>query len=772
MAYQKLTPIVSDGSSAPRYLGERFAETVNVMDFGAKGNWKTDDTQSIRAAFDYALGRIQNAEALGCTVYFPPGTYLVSDELFSDEFQAAIWNNSYTERYIVVQGAGAGSTTIRISSEWASGVRNTANGNQRTYGPWANGPSPSIVFPCIQDASRGNPMSISIKGIRLRQLTPRIGRDPIPLFFRTELSAIHSDVTALGFANWGEVVMGSFNSNRTNIKIISCGQQPSEIGKCFVNIPAGFTSKAVAFDFDASTLTVTAKAKIDCQGYSAGSNLPIFKTDHIGKTFWISNCDQNSMPLETVIASVSGDYCSAVVTVSKTYGTPINGTGVGGSFTPVKAATTADSAVVTLSAPICFGRGARDMVGMLVAIPHAGSKGAVGTVRVSDILVSRIASCDVGNDSDGYTQVTLTEPARYAVSGEDFITSASHFDGYDERARLDHASHATWSVNDTDWLTCQWENSADGVADSPNTSAYMFISDNAGSAAQFVSCKIHGANPVATQCACDGSVIIDDSVGIDFIGCNFTHMVCSGKGVVRAMGTCNKVNLTNVHLDDYKLPKGVMPIYLDPEPTGWTTNNFYVTTKAFEVNNSLYTISNFDGYFYASNAINWQTTQPPLALYSNRIAEVVKGSDYFEGMFLLKLRDDDNLDNIKHNGRYLIGHNNVSGSVPNGEHSFLDVYQYGSWVCQRIVDLDNRDTYERNYYNNNGTWVWSNWKSLGTPSASTAEFQNKTSNVNTRGKAYLSFAYNTTDYKLYISRGNDATSPWRSANGSDLITPS
>ena len=90
MAYQKLTPIVATGATAPRYLSDRFADMVNVRDFGAKADGTTDDTSAFQAAA---------AAASGKAVFVPQGSYKVTDSVsgffVSDGYVDA--NASYVE---------------------------------------------------------------------------------------------------------------------------------------------------------------------------------------------------------------------------------------------------------------------------------------------------------------------------------------------------------------------------------------------------------------------------------------------------------------------------------------------------------------------------------------------------------------------------------------------------------------------------------------------------------------------------------------------------
>lgn len=61
--------VKAEGSTELRTLGERFADVVNVRDFGAKGDGVTDDTTAIQAAASKAEGK---------SLYIPSGRYLLS----------------------------------------------------------------------------------------------------------------------------------------------------------------------------------------------------------------------------------------------------------------------------------------------------------------------------------------------------------------------------------------------------------------------------------------------------------------------------------------------------------------------------------------------------------------------------------------------------------------------------------------------------------------------------------------------------------------------
>lgn len=65
--------VTATGSTTARSLADRFAETFNVKDYGATGDGVTDDRTAINLAFTAM------ANAGGGTIFFPKGTYNISD---------------------------------------------------------------------------------------------------------------------------------------------------------------------------------------------------------------------------------------------------------------------------------------------------------------------------------------------------------------------------------------------------------------------------------------------------------------------------------------------------------------------------------------------------------------------------------------------------------------------------------------------------------------------------------------------------------------------
>lgn len=83
---------ISSISSTPRTLADRFAEVVNVKDFGAKGDGSTDDTAAINSALDYIRSHFGTPVGNSRTfrLVFPAATYVVTSPL---NFTGIVSNN-------------------------------------------------------------------------------------------------------------------------------------------------------------------------------------------------------------------------------------------------------------------------------------------------------------------------------------------------------------------------------------------------------------------------------------------------------------------------------------------------------------------------------------------------------------------------------------------------------------------------------------------------------------------------------------------------------
>lgn len=113
--------VIATGSTTARTLGARFAEIVDVKDFGATGDGVTDDSTAISNAYLYAVTQI-TANPYGTdnrgnvTIYFPPGTYYVTGNnvlMSSVVGMVTTWGLSYA-------GAGAAISRIKFRPAGAS----------------------------------------------------------------------------------------------------------------------------------------------------------------------------------------------------------------------------------------------------------------------------------------------------------------------------------------------------------------------------------------------------------------------------------------------------------------------------------------------------------------------------------------------------------------------------------------------------------------------------------------------------------------------------
>lgn len=101
--------VKAEGSTELRTLGERFADVVNVRDFGAVGDGVTDDTTSFQRALD-----------VGRKVLIPKGKYVISSGL-------TVSSNT------AIEGQGIGVTVISFTSQNQETLFDIANGSENVF---------------------------------------------------------------------------------------------------------------------------------------------------------------------------------------------------------------------------------------------------------------------------------------------------------------------------------------------------------------------------------------------------------------------------------------------------------------------------------------------------------------------------------------------------------------------------------------------------------------------------------------------------------------
>jgi len=133
------TSVIATGSTTSRTLQDRFADVVNVKDFGAKGDGVTDDTNAFNAAAFACVPTIQDKYAVPggiptaptSTIYVPVGTYNITN--YVDNYHKHInWKLESSTKIIGSKDHFLGGVInregVRIDTSFTYGIRDNANG--------------------------------------------------------------------------------------------------------------------------------------------------------------------------------------------------------------------------------------------------------------------------------------------------------------------------------------------------------------------------------------------------------------------------------------------------------------------------------------------------------------------------------------------------------------------------------------------------------------------------------------------------------------------
>jgi hypothetical protein len=113
---------ISDGGTTKRSFAARFADQVNVKDFGATGDGSTNDRTAIQAAFDAAFGSSGSPHSVddaqdNRTVVFPFGRYVINSGLTLTQVYGGYIKAPHGTKLLYTPGSG---TALAIN-----GMQNT-----------------------------------------------------------------------------------------------------------------------------------------------------------------------------------------------------------------------------------------------------------------------------------------------------------------------------------------------------------------------------------------------------------------------------------------------------------------------------------------------------------------------------------------------------------------------------------------------------------------------------------------------------------------------
>jgi polygalacturonase len=205
-----IAPIVATGSTTARTLANRFAETVNVKDFGAAGDGVADDTAAINAAAAYltSIG--------GGVLYFPRGTYL-KDANFTYHTNVSFVGEDKTSVTVKARAATADGSGALLNSV----------GNNLTIS--------NITFDCNWQTLRAYGKIIGAMNLDGNNCTVKKCRviqfggsgkalvESFPIVIRGRNAIIRDNVVELPVVGIGAVFTGSINGTTLTVTSITSG---------------------------------------------------------------------------------------------------------------------------------------------------------------------------------------------------------------------------------------------------------------------------------------------------------------------------------------------------------------------------------------------------------------------------------------------------------------------------------------------------------------------------------------------------------------------
>lgn len=193
--------VIATGSTAPRTLGDRFADVVNVRDFGAVGDGVTDDTAAIQASIEYAKTNDKKE------VYIPAGIYDLTPVLRSDGTYVALLMNDEND-----ESPGYNATTLKIRGDGNTVLRSDSFAGQHALLRWKASNSGISGVKFVGDRSYTTAIEISRASQDAAGNTgARSAESAYNVFDNLRFTTCNKGITAQGF-----VFYNDFNNTKYN----------------------------------------------------------------------------------------------------------------------------------------------------------------------------------------------------------------------------------------------------------------------------------------------------------------------------------------------------------------------------------------------------------------------------------------------------------------------------------------------------------------------------------------------------------------------------
>ena len=196
-------PVLAEGTTKPRMLKDRFADVVNVKDFGAKGDGTHDDTEAIQSMLS-ALGYVRFprggykllSTTIDAPVYFDVGSFVTVGEGEKVAFRASI----DSPRQYIFRGKGtydlgndenSGENARQIHASWFGASPSVTPSDdqtefiQKACESFGNRREGVIVFDVgnyYVSKTIGVPRGVWIKGQGTRRTVFHVSSDGYPVF--------------------------------------------------------------------------------------------------------------------------------------------------------------------------------------------------------------------------------------------------------------------------------------------------------------------------------------------------------------------------------------------------------------------------------------------------------------------------------------------------------------------------------------------------------------------------------------------------------------